>query len=68
MGSCYIAWCGFGSLDQIILSPDNEYSPLQMTYGQVLNVSHLRIFGCAVYVSIAPPERTEMGSQKRLGV
>ncbi|WRX33960.1 Reverse transcriptase [Theobroma cacao] len=29
------------------------------------NISHLRIFGCAVYVPIAPPQRTKMGPQRR---
>ena len=32
------------------------------------NISHLTIFGCVVYVSIAPPQRTKMSSQKRLGI
>ena len=32
------------------------------------NISHLRIFGCAVYVPIAPTQRTKMGPQRRLGV
>jgi len=31
-------------LVQIIPSADNEYSPLQMTYCQVPNLSHLRSF------------------------
>jgi len=34
-----------------------------MTYGQVPNLSHHRIFGCAVYVLIAPPQRT-----RKLGI
>ena len=34
-----------------------------MTYGQVPNLSHLRIFGYAVYVLIAPLQRT-----RRLGI
>ena len=32
------------------------------------NISHLRIFGCAVYVPIAPRQRTKMGLQRRLGI
>ena len=32
------------------------------------NITHLRIFGCAVYVPIAPPQRTKMGPQRRLGI
>ena len=31
----------------------HEFSPLQLTFSQDRNISHLRIFGCAVYVSIA---------------
>ena len=33
----------------------HKYSPLQLALGQVPNISHLRIFGCVVYVPIAPP-------------
>jgi len=39
-----------------------------MTYGQVPNLSHLRIFECAVYVPRAPPQRTKMGPQRRLEI
>ncbi|GKC87238.1 copia protein [Tanacetum coccineum] len=46
----------------------HTYSPLQLVFGQEPNISHLRIFGCAVYVPIAPPQRTKMGPQRRLGI
>ncbi|KAJ9561443.1 hypothetical protein OSB04_006603 [Centaurea solstitialis] len=46
----------------------NASSPLKTVFGQELNISHLRIFGCAVYVPIAPPQRTNMGPQRRLGI
>ena len=32
----------------------HEYSPSQLVLGKQPNISHLRIFGCAVYVPIAP--------------
>ena len=31
-------------------------------------MSHLKVFGCAVYVPISPPQRTKMGPQRRLGI
>jgi len=43
-------------------------SPLQLVFSKEPDVSHLRIFGCAVYVPIAPPKRTKMGPQRRLGI
>ncbi|KAI3735382.1 hypothetical protein L6452_14878 [Arctium lappa] len=46
----------------------NASSPLKMVFGQEPNISHLRIFGCAVYVPISPPQRTKMGPQRRLGI
>lgn len=46
----------------------NEFSPLQMVFGQEPNITHLRIFGCAVYVPIVPPQRTKMGPQRRLRI
>ena len=33
----------------------HKHSPMQLICGQQPNVSHFRIFGCAVYVPIAPP-------------
>lgn len=33
-----------------------------------LDVSHLNIFGYAIYVSIAPPQRTKIGPQIRLDI
>ena len=32
------------------------------------NISHLRIFGCAVYVPIVPTQHIKMGPQWRLGI
>ena len=46
----------------------HKYSPLQLASGREPNISHLRTFGCAVYVPIAPPQRTKMGPQRRLGI
>ena len=46
----------------------HEFSPLQLTFGQEPNISHLRIFGCAMYVPIAPSQRTKVGPQRRLGI
>ena len=46
----------------------HEYPPSQLLLGKQSNISHLRIFGCAVYVPIAPTQRTKMGSQRRLGI
>jgi hypothetical protein len=43
-------------------------SPLQLVHGKEPNISHLRTFGCPVYVPIAPPKRTKMGPQRRLGI
>ena len=46
----------------------HKFSPLQLVLGQQPNINHLRIFGCAVYVPIAPPQRNKMGPQRRLGI
>ncbi|KAL4025503.1 hypothetical protein IC575_013904 [Cucumis melo] len=46
----------------------HKYFPTQLAYGQEPNISHLRIFCCAVYVSIFPPQRTKMEPQIRLGI
>ena len=46
----------------------HEYSPFQLVLGKPPNISHIRIFGCAIYVPIAPTHRTKMGPQSRLGI
>jgi hypothetical protein len=46
----------------------HKYSSLQLVFGQQPNIFHFRIFGCAVYVPISPPQRTKMGPQRRLGI
>ncbi|CAM8919718.1 unnamed protein product [Rhodiola kirilowii] len=56
------------ALIRIRPSAYNDHSPMQLAFGQVPNVSHLRIFGCAIYVPIAPPQRTKMGPQRSLGI
>ena len=56
------------SLIRIRPTSYHEYSPLQMVFGQEPDISHLRIFGCAVYIPITPPQRTKMGPQRRLGI
>jgi hypothetical protein len=49
-------------------SVDHKHTPYQLAIVKDPNISHLRIFGCAVYVPIAPPQRTKMGPQRRLGI
>ncbi|KAL0533448.1 hypothetical protein IC582_030288 [Cucumis melo] len=65
MGSCYFA-CSIAYTQR----PTSylKYSPTQLAYGQKPNISHLRIFGCAVYVPIFRPQRTKMRPQRRLGI
>ena len=46
----------------------HEYSPFQLVLGKPPNISHIRIFGCAIYVPIAQTHRTKMGPQRRLGI
>jgi len=55
-------------LIRIRLTNYHKYSSLQLVFGQQPNISHLRIFGCVVYVPISPPKRTMMGPQRRLGI
>ena len=47
---------------------NQDLSPLQLVLGYQPNISHLRVFGCAIYVSLAPTHRTKLGPQRRLGI
>ncbi|KAG7571783.1 Reverse transcriptase RNA-dependent DNA polymerase [Arabidopsis suecica] len=49
-------------------SSEHKYSPSQLLTGHEPDISHLKIFGCAVYVPIAPPHKTKMGAQRRMGI
>ena len=56
------------SLVRIRPTAYHKFSSLQLVLGQQPNIFHLRTFGYAVYVPIAPPQRTKMGPQRRLGI
>ena len=47
---------------------NHDLSPLQFAKGYQHNISHLRVFGCAVYVPIAPTHRPKLGHQRCLGI
>nr|GEX29608.1 putative ribonuclease H-like domain-containing protein [Tanacetum cinerariifolium] len=49
-------------------SASHKYSPLQLVSGREPSFSHLKVFGCGVYVPISPPQHTKMGPQRRLGI
>ena len=57
-----------GNLIRLRPIGDHDFSPLQIVSGSQPNISHLRVFGCAVYVSIPPKQRSKMGHQRRLGI
>ena len=46
----------------------HEYSHFQLVLSKPSNIFHIRIFGCTIYVPIAPTHRTKMGPQRRLGI
>ena len=56
------------SLIRIRPTSYHEYSPSQLVLGTQPNISHLLIFGCAIYVPIAPTQRTKMGPKRRIGI
>jgi hypothetical protein len=49
-------------------SASHKFSPLQLVSEREPNLSHLKIFGCAVYVPISPPQRTKIRPQRRLRI
>ena len=56
------------SLIRIRPTSYHEYSPLQVVLSKQPNISHLRVFGCAIHVPIVPRQCTKMGPQRRLGI
>ena len=57
-----------GNLIRLRPIGDHDFSPLQIVSGSQPNISHLRVFGCAVYVPIPPNQHSKMGPQRRLGI
>ncbi|GKB81814.1 hypothetical protein Tco_0948709 [Tanacetum coccineum] len=49
-------------------SASHKCSPLQLVSEREPSLSHLKVFGCGVYVPISPPQRTKMRPQRRLGI
>jgi hypothetical protein len=46
----------------------NIHSPMQLVQGVIPKISHLRKFGCMVYVPIPPPQQTAMGPLRKVGI
>ena len=51
------------TLIRIRPTSNHDYSPLQLVLGSQPNVSHFHIFGCVIYVPIAPPQHSKLGPQ-----
>ena len=56
------------NLIRLRLTANHDLSQLQLAKGYQPNISHLRVFGCVVYVPIAPTHRPKLGPQHRLGI
>jgi hypothetical protein len=56
--------------DLIQLRPTTYHStsPIQLVRGNPPSISHLRKFGCCVYIPISPPQRTAMGPHRKVGI
>ena len=57
-----------GNLIRLRPIGDHDFSPLQIVSRSQPNISHLRVFGCAVYVLIPPKQHSKMGPQRILGI
>ena len=65
MGACYYSYYEFNSPSSYNQS---RFIPITNFLGYQPNISHLRVFGCVVYVPLAPIHRTKLGPQRRLGI
>ena len=46
----------------------NDYSPLELLFGQTLDISHFRVFGCQVWVPTVEPKQTTISKHREEGV
>ena len=65
MGAYYYSCC---ELICLRLTTNQDLSPLQLVLGYQPNISHLRVFGYAIYVPLAPTHQTKLGPQRRIGI
>ena len=56
------------NLIHIRSTTNQDLSPLQLVLGYQPNISHLRVFGCVVYIPLALTHRTKLSPQRRLGI
>ena len=56
------------TLIRIMSTAYHKYSLLQLVFEKEPDISHLKVFSCEIYVQIAPPQRSKMGPQRRLGI
>ena len=56
------------ALIRIRLTALHTQSLLQIVLGYEPDISHLRTFGCAVQVPIAPPQKIKMDRKQKLGI
>ena len=68
LSACGHAIIHAANLIRLHLTANHDLSPLQLVNGYQPNISHLRVFGCAIYVPIAPTHRPKLGPQRRLGI
>ena len=54
------------NLIRLCPTTNQDLSALQFVLGYQPNISHLRVFGCVVYVPLAPTHRTKLGPQRCL--
>ena len=46
----------------------NDHSPLELTSGQISNITHLKTFGCRVWVPVAEPHKKTIGNYRQEGI
>jgi len=56
------------TLIQLRTTTYHDTTPLQLAHGKKPSISHLHVFGSAVYVLIPPPHRIAMGTHRTLGI
>ena len=55
------------NLIRLHITANQDLFSLQLVLGYQPNISHLRVFGCAVCVSLTPTHQTKLGPQRRFG-
>ena len=64
----YAVMCAIYILNRCITTASNTKTPNEIWSGKKPHISHIRVFGCDVYIHVPDKERTKLENKARKGI